>query len=166
MATFTNNSQMESYFNNILKQIIRNVGNNLLEDFQKHLDETIYKPKEGWYKRYYKNGGFYSGWHIVALDDFCRVLMYDPSRLVEHSQDWVNKFIGHGGDIKEHSRDYRGVLPQVLNELDMNDSYSTFGGAYYPRGGGKYWDEYKKEVYKKIEKWFDEEFKKYKIRKG
>lgn len=164
---FNNSIQIEDYFNSILKQIIRNVGVKMLEDFQKHLDETIYSPPEGDYMRYYKNGGFYSGWHLVALDDFEQALMFDPSRLIEHSQDWVNNFIAHGGNVNKTGRDYRKDMPMILNDSNLNGFYSVAGGAFYPRhSGNRYWDKYIQEINKKIQNWFDDEFKKYGIKRG
>ena len=65
MASFNyiaDTAQLNKELSNILEVVINNVSNTLLEDFQGHLESTIYAAPPG--KQYERNrtkGAFYSG---------------------------------------------------------------------------------------------------------
>ena len=173
MASFNyiaDTTQLNKELSNILEIVINNVSNTLLKDFQGHLDSTIYAAPPGeQYKRNRANGGFYSGWEIrenqsSALSGYVRTLAFDGSKLVAPSESngWA-----HGGKWgSSPGGDQRGKMPWILNYSDINEQYSYAGGAYYIRGGGQhegYWDDYMYNIEKKIEKWLNDEFKKYGI---
>ena len=173
MANFNyiaDTTQLNKELSNILETVINNVSNTLLQDFQGHLDATIYAAPPGeQYERNRENGGFYSGWEIrenqsSALAGYVRTLAFDGSKLVAPSD---NNGWAHGGDWGGFpSGDQRGKMPWILNDLTSNDYYSYNRGAKYLADGGTsigYWDSYLKDIDNKIEKWLNEEFKKYGI---
>ena len=163
-------TQLNKELSNILEIVINNVSNTLLKDFQEHLEATIYAAPPGeQYKRNRENGGFYSGWEIrenqsSALKGYIRTLAFDGGKLVAPSESngWA-----HGGNWGGAlGGDQRGKMPWILNDADANKKYSYNGGANYLRGGGQfdgYWDDYMYDIDEKIEKWLDDEFKKYGI---
>lgn len=171
MATklFVNSKEMESCFNQIMEEVIEAVSQKLLKDFLKHLDETIYAAQPGEYTRYYKNGGFYSGWKIddkksKQIGNYVRSLVFDGKLLVAPQNDMINSQMSHGGDT---GADFRNVMMQILNDPDLNFSYSYNGGAkYFENNSQGYWDSYMNDLDVKINKWFSDELKKYGIQRG
>ena len=162
--TFQNLDEVYSYFQNILDEIVDIVSIKLLDDFREHLEDTVYAPKEGNYTRYYKNGGFYSGWYVKKIKECVREMAFDGSRLVAPSDDYLNSQMAHGGSS---GGDQRGKMAWILNDMVANYDYSYNGGAYYLRNQNEgYWDSYIKELESKLDRWFDIEFKKYGITRG
>lgn len=165
-----NTTQLNKELSNILETVIDNVSNTLLEDFQEHLNSTIYAASPGeQYKRNKVDGGFYSGWEIrknqsSALKGYIRTLAFDGNKLVPPSE---NNGWAHGGDWGgSPGGDQRGKMPWILNDLTSNDYYSYNGGAKYLADGRNsigYWDSYLSNIDNKIKKWLDDEFKKYGI---
>lgn len=169
MANFSyiaNTSQLDKELNIILENVINNVSDKLLKDFQQHLDNTIYAAPVGQkYERNYKNGGFYSGWEITqnqrsAIYGYIKTLMFNGGNLVAPSEnnDWA-----HGG---ANGGDQRGKMAWILNSITSNDIYSYNGGAKYLADGGNsvgYWTSYLRDIDKKINQWLDMEFKRYGI---
>ena len=173
MASFNyiaDTAQLNKELSNILEVVINNVSNTLLKDFQGHLESTIYAAPPGkQYERNRANGGFYSGWEIrenqsSAISGYVRTLAFDGGKLVAPSE---NNGWAHGGKWGgSPGGDQRGKMPWILNYSDINEQYSYAGGAYYIRGGGQYdgyWDDYMYDIDEKIEKWLNDEFKKYGI---
>lgn len=166
---FDNSTEMESYFNKVVEEVIEAVSQNLLDDFLKHLDNTIYKATPGEYTRYYKDGGFYSGWTISdeankKIGDYVRSLIFDGSRLIAPQNDMINSQMSHGGDT---GADFRNVMMQILNDPDLNFSYSYNGGAkYFENSNEGYWDSYTKDLDRKVNNWFNKELNKYGIKRG
>ena len=173
MANFNyiaDTTQLNKELSNILETVINNVSNTLLQDFQGHLDATIYAAPPGeQYERNRKNGGFYSGWEIrenqsSALAGYVRTLAFDGSKLVTPSD---NNGWAHGGNWGGFpSGDFRNDMVWILNSWISNNEYSYNYGANYLAnnyGADGYWDSYLKDIDNKIEKWLNEEFKKYGI---
>ena len=168
--TFNNNNEMKSYFNKVIEEVIEAVSNDLLNDFLKHIDETIYAAKPGEYERYYKDGGFYSGWKISdeqdkQIGDYVKALVFDGSRLIAPQNDMRNSQMSHGG---HDGSDVRNLMAMILNNAYDNLMYSYNGGALYLAGLSSqgYWDSYVIDLDKKIVKWFDKELGKYGIKRG
>lgn len=163
----TSKKKLDDVLNDILEDVLDAVSQKLLEDFQQHLDNTVYKPAEtDTYHRYYKNGGFYSGWLMKKISNFTRQLLFDGSRLVTPGADAINDYIAHGGIDGE---DIRSDMPWILNDITSNVTYSAHEGALYlnkPYTMRPYWDLYMKDIGSKVEKWFTSEFKKYGITRG
>ena len=162
-------TQLNKELSDILEKVIDAVSETLLKDFRQHLDATIYAAPKGDYVRNRENGGFYAGQEIKedqssALKGYIRRLAFDGSKLVAPSDDngWA-----HGGNWGgSPSGDQRGKMYWILNDLTSNDYYSYNGGAKYLADGGNsigYWDSYLKDIDNKIEKWLNDEFKKYGI---
>ena len=162
-------TQLNKELSDILEKVIDAVSETLLKDFRQHLDATIYAAPKGDYVRNRENGGFYAGWEIKedqssALKGYIRRLAFDGGKLVAPSESngWA-----HGGKWGgSPGGDQRGKMPWILNYSDINKQYSYAGGAYYIRGGGQYegyWDDYMHDIDEKIEKWLNDEFKKYGI---
>ena len=162
-------TQLNKELSDILEKVIDAVSETLLKDFRQHLDATIYAAPKGDYVRNRENGGFYAGWEIKedqssALKGYIRRLAFDGSKLVAPSESngWA-----HGGDWGgSPGGDQRGKMPWILNDLTSNDYYSYNGGAKYLADGRNsigYWDSYLKDIDNKIEKWLNDEFKKYGI---
>ena len=173
MASFNyiaDTTQLNRELSNILEIVINNVSNTLLKDFQEHLDATIYDAPPGEkYKRNREDGGFYSGWEIrenqsSALKGYIRTLAFDGEKLVAPSESngWA-----HGGNWGGAlGGDQRGRMYWILNDITSNDYYSYNRGAKYLADGVSsigYWDSYLKDIDNKIEKWLNDEFKKYGI---
>lgn len=170
MASFNyiaDTTQLNKELSNILETVINNVSNTLLKDFQIHLDSTIYAASPGeQYERNRANGGFYSGWEIKenqssVLSGYVRTLAFDGGKLVAPSESngWA-----HGGNWGgSPGGDQRGKMPWILNDIQANGIYSYAGGANYLYGNQGYWDSYLKDIDNKIEKWLNDEFKKYGI---
>ena len=161
---------MKDCFNQIMEEVIEAVPQKLLKDFLKHLDETIYAAKPGEYTRYYKNGGFYSGWKIddkknKQIGDYVRSLVFDGKRLVAPQNDMINSQRAHGGN---DGKDIRNLMAVILNNAYDNLMYSYNGGALYlsELDSPGYWDSYVSNLDLKIQKWFSEELKKYGIQRG
>ena len=169
MATqiFNNEQELKTYFDSIMQQVIEAVSSDLLKDFLGHLDNTIYAAPKGEYDRYYKQGGFYSGWKISedvskATQQYVRSLIFDGSQLVAPQDDMKNSQMSHGGDT---GADFRNVMMQILNDPDLNFSYSYNGGAkYFESTNQGYWDTYIIDIKDKCEKWFNKYLKQYGIR--
>lgn len=168
--TFNNNNEMKSYFNKVIEEVIEAVSNDLLNDFLKHIDETIYAAKPGEYERYYKDGGFYSGWKISdeqnkQIGDYVKALVFDGSRLIAPQNDMRNSQMSHGG---HDGGDVRNLMAMILNNAYDNLMYSYNGGALYlaELSSQGYWDSYVIDLDKKIVKWFDKELGKYGIKRG
>lgn len=168
--TFNNNNEMKSYFNKVIEEVIEAVSNDLLNDFLKHIDETIYAAKPGEYERYYKDGGFYSGWKISdeqdkQIGDYVKALVFDGSRLIAPQNDMRNSQMSHGG---HDGSDVRNLMAMILNNAYDNLMYSYNGGALYlaELSSQGYWDSYVVDLDKKIVKWFDKELGKYGIKRG
>lgn len=169
MATqiFNNEQELKTYFDSIMQQVIEAVSSDLLKDFLGHLDNTIYAAPKGEYDRYYKQGGFYSGWKISedvskATQQYVRSLIFDGSQLVAPQDDMRNSQMSHGGDT---GADFRNVMMQILNDPDLNFSYSYNGGAkYFESTNQGYWDAYIIDIKDKCEKWFNKYLKQYGIR--
>lgn len=168
--TFNNNNEMENYFNKVIEEVIEAVSNDLLNDFLKHIDETIYAAKPGEYERYYKDGGFYSGWKISneqdkQIGDYVKALVFDGSRLIAPQNDMRNSQMSHGG---HDGSDVRNLMAMILNNAYDNLMYSYNGGALYlaELSSQGYWDSYVIDLDKKIVKWFDKELGKYGIKRG
>ncbi len=168
--TFNNNNEMENYFNKVIEEVIEAVSNDLLNDFLKHIDETIYAAKPGEYERYYKDGGFYSGWKISdeqdkQIGDYVKALVFDGSRLIAPQNDMRNSQMSHGG---HDGSDVRNLMAMILNNAYDNLMYSYNGGALYlaELSSQGYWDSYIIDLDKKIVKWFDKELGKYGIKRG
>lgn len=168
--TFNNNNEMENYFNKVIEEVIEAVSNDLLNDFLKHIDETIYAAKPGEYERYYKDGGFYSGWKISdeqdkQIGDYVKALVFDGSRLIAPQNDMRNSQMSHGG---HDGSDVRNLMAMILNNAYDNLMYSYNGGALYlaELSSQGYWDSYVIDLDKKIIKWFDKELGKYGIKRG
>ena len=162
-------TQLNKELSDILEKVIDAVSETLLKDFRQHLDATIYSTPKGDYVRNRENGGFYAGWEIKedqssALKGYIRRLAFDGGKLVAPSESngWA-----HGGKWGgSPGGDQRGKMPWILNYSNINEQYSYAGGAYYIRGGGQYegyWDDYMYDIDEKIEKWLNDEFKKYGI---
>ena len=162
-------TQLNKELSDILETVIDAVYETLLKDFRQHLEETIYAAQKGDYVRNRENGGFYAGWEIKedqssALKGYIRRLAFDGGKLVAPSESngWA-----HGGKWGgSPGGDQRGKMPWILNYSNINEQYSYAGGAYYIRGGGQYdgyWDDYMYDIDEKIEKWLNDEFKKYGI---
>ena len=160
-------TQLNKELSDILEKVIDAVSETLLKDFRQHLDATIYAAPKGDYVRNREDGGFYAGWEIKedqssVLKGYIRRLAFDGSELVapSGSNGWA-----HGGNWGgSPGGDQRGKMPWILNYADINEQYSYAGGAYYIRGGGQYdgyWDDYMYDIDEKIEKWLNDEFKKY-----
>lgn len=166
MATFnytSNAGQLQKELNHILETVLDNVSKMLLDDFQRHLRDTIYAASEGEYHRYFEQGGFYSGWYIDYMEKYVRALGFDGRRLIAPSADNENSQMSHGGN---DGKDYRNDMVWILNNLTSNDYYSYNGGANYLAEGGTstgYWTSYLNGIDEKITKWLDKEFKKYGI---
>ena len=165
----TSTIQLNKELSNILERVVDAVSESLLKDFRHHLDATIYAAPKGDYVRNREDGGFYAGWEIKkdqssALKGYIRRLAFDGGNLVAPSESngWA-----HGGKWGgSPGGDQRGKMPWILNYSDINEQYSYAGGAYYIRGGGQYdgyWDDYMYDIDEKIEKWLNDEFKKYGI---
>lgn len=160
-----NVTQLNKELSKILETVIDNVSRTLLEDFQRHLTDTIYAAPKGKYHRNYDKGGFYSGWDITdnqrsAIKGYIKTLAFSGGKLVSPSYD---NGLAHGG---VDGRDIRGYMAEILNDITSNDEYSYAGGAKYLSDGSNsigYWDSYLKDIDKKITQWLDEEFKKYGI---
>ena len=158
-------TQLNKELSDILEKVIDAVSETLLKDFRQHLDATIYSTPKGDYVRNRENGGFYAGWEIKedqssALKGYIRRLAFDGGNLVAPS---IDNGLAHGGI---GGRDIRGYMSWILNDLTNNDYYSYNGGAKYLADGGNsigYWDSYLKDIDNKIEKWLNDEFKKYGI---
>ena len=135
-------------------KIVNNVSEKVLFELQQHLLKTIYSKEEGWYKRYKDNGGFYDGWELKELarvaNEITRTLWFNGNNLVESSEDTVNSGYAHKS---------RWALAPILNEAGTNGKFSDFGGAFYPRTGGKYWDEFIAYLDNNIWNWFMDEIK-------
>ena len=165
-----NTTQLNKELSKILETVVDNVSNTLLKDFQKHLDSTIYAASPGeQYKRNKADGGFYAGWEIKedqssALKGYIRRLAFDGSKLVAPSDDngWA-----HGGNWGgSPSGDFRNDMVWILNSWISNNEYSYNYGANYlanDYSADGYWDSYLKDIDNKIEKWLNDEFKKYGI---
>lgn len=170
--TFNNNNEMKNYFNKVIEEVIEAVSNDLLNDFLKHLDETVYGVKPGEYVRYYKDGGFYSGWKISEennkqIGDYVKALIFDGSRLIAPQNDMINSQRSHGDG--EFGLDLRNMMMDILNDYNKNRSkeYSYNKGALYLQHNTQgYWDSYIINLDKKIYKWFDKELGKYGIKRG
>lgn len=173
MASFNyiaDTTQLNKELSNILETVINNVSNTLLKDFQGHLDSTIYAAPPGeQYERNRANGGFYSGWEIrenqsSALSGYVRTLAFDGGKLVAPSESngWA-----HGGNWGgSPSGDFRNDMVWILNSWISNNEYSYNYGANYlanDYSADGYWDSYLKDIDNKIEKWLNDEFKKYGI---
>ena len=165
-----NTTQLNKELSKILETVVDNVSNTLLKDFQKHLDSTIYAASPGEkYKRNKADGGFYAGWEIKedqssALKGYIRRLAFDGSKLVAPSESngWA-----HGGNWGgSPSGDFRNDMVWILNSWISNNEYSYHYGANYlanDYSADGYWDSYLKDIDNKIEKWLNDEFKKYGI---
>lgn len=170
MATIdyiSNANQLNKELQIILDNVINIVANNLLNDFQEHLEKTIYAAPSGeYYKRYHKKGGFYSGWGIDATKQYIRTLYFDGSKLVSPGQDTLNGQSAHKGNAS--TSDVRDMMAGILNDYYLNSFYSENGGAtYFKTESGKgYWTSYLESIDEKINKWLDDEFKKYGIVRG
>ena len=162
-------TQLNKELSDILEKVIDAVSETLLKDFRQHLDATIYAAPKGDYVRNRENGGFYAGWEIKkdqssALKGYIRRLAFDGSKLVAPSGDngWA-----HGGNWGGNpSGDQRGNMSWILNDFTSNDYYSYNEGAKYLADGRNsigYWDSYLSDIDNKIEKWLNDEFKKYGI---
>lgn len=162
-------TQLNKELSDILEKVIDAVSETLLKDFRQNLDATIYAAPKGDYVRNRENGGFYAGWEIKedqssALKGYIRRLAFDGSKLVAPSESngWA-----HGGDWGgSPGGDQRGKMSWILNDLTSNDYYSYNGGAKYLADGRNsigYWDSYLKDIDNKIEKWLNDEFRKYGI---
>lgn len=168
---FADAAQLEKQISNILEDVIDAVAKNLLRDFRQHLDETIYSPRptlpyevKNPYKRLRENGGFYSGWDIAKTRKLIRKLCFDENKLAAPSYD---NGLAHGG--RNEDGDIRSYIAEVLNSLEMNADESYWDGAYYlSEYGGSigYWDSYLIDIDDKVEKWLDDEFKKYGATRG
>ena len=168
--TFNNSIEIEKYFNQVIKKVVEAVSRKLLDDFLKHIDETIYAAKPGEYERYYKDGGFYSGWKISdeqdkQIGDYVKALVFDGSRLIAPQNDMRNSQMSHGG---HDGGDVRNLMAMILNNAYDNLMYSYNGGALYlaELSSQGYWDSYVIDLDKKIVKWFDKELGKYGIKRG
>lgn len=177
MTDITDIQKLNKELSGILERVIDSVSNKLLEDFRRHLDDTIYASfsrdesedeygaKQQYYARNYNKGGFYAGWEIKkdqssALKGYIRRLAFDGGKLVAPS---YSNDLAHGG---LGGRDVRGSMPWILNDIMSNDIYSYGGGAKYLADGGSsvgYWSSYLKDIDNKIEKWLGDEFRKYGI---
>ena len=172
MATqiFNNEQELKTYFDSIMQQVIEAVSSDLLKDFLGHLDNTIYAAPKGEYDRYYKQGGFYSGWKISedvskATQQYVRSLIFDGNKLISPQDDMINSQRSHGDG--ESGQDFRNIMMQILNDYYENSSYdySYAGGAKYLTSPGQgYWDTYIIDIKNKCEKWFNKYLKQYGIR--
>ena len=162
-------TQLNKELSDILEKVIDAVSKTLLKDFRQHLDATIYAAPKGDYVRNRENGGFYAGWEIKedqssALKGYIRRLAFDGSKLVAPSDDngWA-----HGGNWGgSPSGDFRNDMVWILNSWISNNEYSYHYGANYLANDYNidgYWDSYLKDIDNKIEKWLNDEFKKYGI---
>ena len=53
----TSKKKLDDVLDDILEDVLDAVSQKMLEDFQQHLDDTVYKPAEvDTYHRYYKRG--------------------------------------------------------------------------------------------------------------
>ena len=169
---FNNENELKNYFNKVIKEAVEAVSEKLLKDFLKHLDETVYGVKPGEYTRYYKDGGFYSGWKISEennkqIGDYVKALIFDGSRLIAPQNDMINSQRSHGDG--EFGLDLRNIMMDILNDYNKNRSkeYSYNKGALYLQHNTQgYWDTYVVDLDKKIIKWFDDELKQYGIQRG
>lgn len=167
---FNNSSEIEKYFNKVIKEVIEAVSKKLLEDFLAHLNKTIYAAPVGEeYKRFKDKGGFYSGWIIQDeqrkdIGDYVKSLVFKGGNLIAPTPD--NK-LAHGG---LSGGDQRGKMAWILNDLAANYDYSYNGGAKYLTYDSNntigYWDSYLQNWEKKCEKWFTEKLKQYGILRG
>lgn len=167
----TNKNELEKMFagqvTQMLDEITDNIMNKLLQDFQKHLDETIYSPRlNSSYKRLKENGGFYSGWVIKenqrsALKGIVKSMVFDGSLLAPPT---YSNYLAHGGAT---GGDQRGKMAWILNDLSANFDYSYWEGAYYlSKDSGNsigYWDSYLPKLERKMDEWINTELKKYGI---
>lgn len=172
MATkiFVNSKEMEAYFDKIMKEIVEAVSQDLLKDFLKHLDSTIYAaPKGEEYQRLRENGGFYSGWIIQdeqkkEIGKYVKSLAFKGNRLALPT---TSNNLAHGGVT---GGDQRGKMAWILNDLAANYDYSYNGGAKYltQESGNSigYWTSYLKNWEKQVDKLFNKELKKYGIQRG
>lgn len=169
ILNYINNQQSyDKLINDILNNVLENVSQKLLEDFQNHLDKTVYSPRPSLpydiqdpYKRLKDKGGFYSGWDIDRTKNLIRTLYFDGDKLA--SPTWENHLAHSGSD---ENGDVRDMMHIILNSIQMNKEESYWEGAYYiSQYGGSigYWDSYLKGIDKKITQWLDEEFKRYGI---
>ncbi len=173
--TFTTENELKQYLYKIESKAIDAVSKKLLEDFQEHLDETIYNPKhQGIYHRYREKQGFYSGWEIVAgaksaMNDYVKTLVFNSNNLLLPQDDFINENKAHGGSNRS---DIRAMMAKVLNDYGMNKTYSEVSGAHYldnadcAPGRIGYWDSYLQNLDAKILKWFDDELGSYGIKRG
>lgn len=160
-----NTTQLNKELSDILEKVVDAVSEALLKDFRIHLDATIYAAQKGDYVRNRENGGFYAGWDIKedqssALKGYIRRLAFDGGKLVAPS---VDNGLAHGGT---EGRDIRGCMSWILNDITSNDLYSYAGGANYLENNSGYWDTYLEGIDNKVEKWLDNEFKKYGVIRG
>ena len=82
--------------------------------------------------------------------------------MVAPQDDMKNSQMSHGGDT---GADFRNVMMQILNDPDLNFSYSYNGGAkYFESTNQGYWDSYIIDIKDKCEKWFNKYLKQYGIR--
>lgn len=166
---FKNEKELKQYLYKIEAEVIDAVSKKLLEDFQKHLRATIYGAAPGEYQRYEDKGGFFSGWEIItgvksAINDYAKTLIFNGNRLIAPQNDMRNSQMSHGG---RNGEDIRNMMAEILNNATYNDWYAYNGGAKYLSGGGVgYWTSYLEGVEDKIDKWFDDEFLKYGIKRG
>ncbi len=167
--TFKTENELKQYLYKVESKVIDAVSKKLLEDFQKHLMKTVYGAPPGKYQRYGENHGFYSGWEIVtgvksAINDYVKVLMFNGNKLISPQNDMRNSQMSHGG---REGEDIRNMMAEVLNNINYNDYFSYNGGAkYLVDGGVGYWTSYLENVEDKIDKWFNDEFLKYGIKRG
>ena len=111
-------------------------------------------------------GGFYAGWEIKkdqssALKGYIRRLAFDGGNLVAPSDynGWA-----HGGNWGgSPGGDQRGKMYWILNDIQSNNDYSYAGGAKYLENNDGYWNTYLANIDDKIDKWLNDEFKKYGI---
>ena len=157
----TDFKKLQDELNLILEEVTKNVAENLLEDFQEHLNETIYSPPENEYERWKEKGGFYSGWEISQIDALSYELGFNPDNLISWRDDNINtKFPAHSDS---DDNDTRSDLPWILDNADYNYSFSRVHGSLYQDG---YWMEYLLDLREKIVSWFDSEFRHYGIKRG
>ena len=172
MATklFISSKEMEDCFNKIMKEVVEAVSQDLLKDFLKHLDETIYAaPKGETYQRLRENGGFYSGWSIqdeqkTEIGKYVKSLVFKGNKLAVPTP---NNYLAHGGVT---GGDQRGKMAWILNDLAANYDYAYNEGAkYLTKNSGNsigYWTSYLKKWEKNVDKLFDKHLKKYGIQRG
>lgn len=159
-------TQLNKELSDILEKVIDAVSETLLKDFRQHLDATIYAAPKGDYVRNRENGGFYAGWEIKkdqssALKGYIRRLAFDGGNLVAPSDynGWAHG--GNWGGLP--GGDQRGKMYWILNDIQSNNDYSYAGGAKYLENNDGYWNTYLANIDDKIDKWLNDEFKKYGI---